>query len=79
MVPEDTALFGKLRDLRRELAEEQHVPPFVIFSDKALHAMCEALPTDDDSFLAVKGVGQSKLDRYGEAFMAVIRDNQDMD
>ncbi len=41
--------------------------------------MCEALPTDDDSFLAVKGVGQSKLDRYGEAFMAVIRENQDMD
>ncbi|MCT3575286.1 DNA helicase RecQ [Levilactobacillus brevis] len=79
LVPEDTALFGKLRDLRRELAEEQHVPPFVIFSDKALHAMCEALPTDDDSFLAVKGVGQSKLDRYGEAFMAVIRENQDMD
>lgn len=79
LVPEDTALFGKLRDLRRELAEEQHVPPFVIFSDKALHAMCEALPTDDESFLAVKGVGQSKLDRYGEAFMAVIRENQDMD
>lgn len=76
LAPEDDALFGKLRELRRNLAEEQHVPPFVIFSDKALHAMCEVLPTTEAAFLTVKGVGESKLEKYGDAFMAVIRENQ---
>ncbi|MFD1454860.1 DNA helicase RecQ [Levilactobacillus lanxiensis] len=74
LAPEDDELFGQLRALRRELAEAIGKPPFVIFSDKTLHAICEALPTDDQSFLDVKGVGQSKLDKYGEEFMAIIRE-----
>jgi len=76
LVPENDELFGKLRELRRSLAEEQHVPPFVIFSDKSLHGMCEVLPTSDEEFLSVKGVGQSKLEKYGETFMEVIRENK---
>jgi len=76
LAPVDDELFGKLRELRRRLAEEQHVPPFVIFSDRSLHAMCEVLPQDEAAFLTVKGVGQSKLEKYGEAFMAIIREDQ---
>ena len=76
LAPVDDALFGKLRELRRQLAEEQHVPPFVIFSDRSLHDMCDVLPQSAAAFLEVKGVGQSKLAKYGEAFMAIIRDDQ---
>ncbi|WP_341780085.1 DNA helicase RecQ [Levilactobacillus sp. HBUAS70063] len=76
LAPVDDELFGKLRDLRRQLAEEQHVPPFVIFSDRSLHDMCDLLPQDETTFLEVKGVGQSKLAKYGEAFMTVIREDQ---
>ncbi|WP_143461716.1 DNA helicase RecQ [Levilactobacillus enshiensis] len=76
LVPENDELFGKLRELRRSLAEEQHVPPFVIFSDKSLHGMCEVLPTNEAEFLSVKGVGQSKLEKYGATFMTVIRENK---
>ncbi|MFD1548897.1 DNA helicase RecQ [Levilactobacillus fuyuanensis] len=76
LAPVDDELFGKLRELRHQLAEDQHVPPFVIFSDRSLHGMCEVLPQDDEAFLSVKGVGQSKLEKYGEAFMAIIREDQ---
>ncbi len=50
------------------------MPPFVIFSDKALHEMSAQRPATDSEFLAVKSVGQNKLQKYGEQFMAVIRD-----
>lgn len=76
LAPVDDELFGKLRELRHQLAENQHVPPFVIFSDRSLHGMCEVLPQDDEAFLSVKGVGQSKLEKYGEAFMTIIREDQ---
>lgn len=76
LAPVDDELFGKLRELRHQLAEDQHVPPFVIFSDRSLHGMCEVLPQDDEAFLSVKGVGQSKLEKYGETFMAIIREDQ---
>ncbi|AVK62081.1 DNA helicase RecQ [Lactobacillus sp. CBA3605] len=71
--PENDALFEQLRTLRRNLAEAQHVPPFVIFSDKTLHSMGEIMPETDAAFLDVKGVGASKLEKYGETFMATIR------
>lgn len=73
-LPENDDLFEKLRALRMALATEQAVPPFVIFSDKALHEMSAQRPATDSEFLAVKGVGQNKLQKYGEQFMAVIRD-----
>lgn len=71
--PENSALFEQLRTLRRNLAETQQVPPFVIFSDKTLHSMCDVMPETDAAFLTVRGVGQSKLEKYGETFMATIR------
>ncbi|MFC6314799.1 DNA helicase RecQ [Lapidilactobacillus achengensis] len=71
-LPVNDALFQKLRALRLSLATEQGVPPFVIFSDKTLRDMVRLQPQTDADFLAVKGVGQSKLDKYGQLFMAEI-------
>ena len=69
----DTALFGRLRTLRRELAEAADLPPFVIFSDRSLAEMAACFPQTPASFLAIHGVGQRKLAQYGEPFLAAIR------
>lgn len=68
----DNELFERLRELRLEIARDQNTAPFIIFSDKALKDMCEKLPTTDEEFLNVKGVGQSKLENYGPEFMEAI-------
>ncbi|OEF97197.1 ATP-dependent DNA helicase RecQ [Desulfuribacillus alkaliarsenatis] len=70
------ALFQKLRDLRYQLAQQQNVPAFVVFTDATLVDMCQKLPTNDSEFLDVSGVGDKKLEAYGQAFMEVIRDYQ---
>jgi ATP-dependent DNA helicase RecQ len=74
-LPQNDELFEALRALRREFAEKQGVPPFVIFSDKTLRDMCVVMPTTLNDMLDVKGIGQSKLERYGEAFLAVLQEN----
>jgi ATP-dependent DNA helicase RecQ len=68
----DVALWEALRDRRRELAEEQGVPPYVVFADRTLQAMCAQLPRDLASFATLPGVGERKLDKYGAEFLAVI-------
>lgn len=73
--PVDQALFEKLRTLRKQLADEKGVPPYVVFGDKALVQMSQAKPTDDDAFLAISGVGQKKLEQFGPVFMGVIREH----
>tara|TARA_B100001059_G_scaffold43554_1_gene35705 strand:- start:201930 stop:203726 length:1797 start_codon:yes stop_codon:yes gene_type:complete len=70
----DRALFARLRTLRKQLAERDDVPPFVVFSDATLIDMCQRLPTDNSSMLAVSGVGNTKLSRYGSEFIAEIGD-----
>ena len=69
----DVDLFEKLRRLRKELADEQGVPPFVVFGDLALRQMALYLPQSEENFSRVSGVGQEKLKRYGEIFTAVIQ------
>ena len=69
----DEGLFDELRALRRRLADEQSVPAFVVFSDATLKAMAAARPADRQAMLRVSGVGPAKLERYGEAFLAVVR------
>lgn len=69
-------LFEKLRDLRKSLADEAGVPPYVIFSDKSLKDMCARKPIDEESFLEVHGVGENKLAKYGEPFLEAIREFQ---
>ena len=66
---EGEALFQSLRGLRKSLADRQGVPAYIVFSDKTLRAMAEALPATPDELLAVSGVGPLKLERYGEAFL----------
>ncbi len=68
----DVALWEALREQRRLLAEEQGVPPYVIFHDRTLQEMCTAVPQNLTQFGRLTGVGERKLNKYGEAFLAVI-------
>ena len=72
----DGALFRELRALRKEIADEQQVPPFVVFADATLAEMAAQMPKDKWELLKVTGVGQHKLARYGDAFLRVIREHQ---
>jgi ATP-dependent DNA helicase RecQ len=69
----DAELFEALRVARLAIAKELAVPPYVVFPDTTLVAFATARPTSRDSLLGISGVGQSKLERYGGAFLAVIR------
>ncbi|CAN5764553.1 hypothetical protein BH23GEM10_BH23GEM10_04280 [soil metagenome] len=68
----DVELFEKLRALRKQLADENGVPAYIVFNDATLKAMAELKPTSDDALLAVPGVGPAKLERYGAAFIDLI-------
>jgi ATP-dependent DNA helicase RecQ len=68
-----TILFEQLRDLRKKLAVAQQVPPFVVFSDKTLHEMARQFPTTEDQMLQISGVGDTKLERYGQPFTKIIK------
>ena len=74
-LPDDinVGLWEALRDCRRELAEEQGVPPYVIFHDSTLVEMCSVVPKTLEDFSKLSGVGERKLMKYGEAFLAAIR------
>lgn len=72
LAPEERALFERLRALRRELAEERGVPPYVVFSDATLRELAKARPASRAQMLEVKGVGQAKLDAFGDAFLAAL-------
>jgi ATP-dependent DNA helicase RecQ len=69
---DDLRLFENLRELRKQLAQESGVPPYVIFGDAALVEMSRERPRNEDEFLGVNGVGQVKLERHGSAFLKVI-------
>jgi len=71
--PADMQLWEALRECRQNLAIAHNVPPYVIFHDSTLRQMLSERPTDADAFLQLGGVGQAKLERYGEAFLATIR------
>ena len=71
--PEGLVLFEALRALRRTLADERGVPPYVIFSDASLREMARLKPTTESAFLAVKGVGEWKSRVFGERFLELIR------
>ena len=69
---EDQELFDALRDCRKRLADEHDVPPYVIFHDATLQQMAADKPRTDSGLIAISGVGQTKLERYGAAFLSVI-------
>ena len=72
-VEPDPDLFERLKELRRGLAARRHVPAYVVFNDATLLEMAALKPSTADELLQVNGVGQAKLQRYGEAFLDVIR------
>lgn len=66
------ALFEKLRSVRTELAAEKSVPPYIICSDKTLKDMCAKLPRDKEQLADVYGMGEQKIQNYGEAFVTAV-------
>ena len=69
----DTDLFEALRELRRTIASEQKIPPYMVFSDKTLVHMSTMKPSNDEEMLEVNGVGEHKLQKYGERFLNEIQ------
>ena len=74
LTSQGSELFELLRKLRTEIASEEGVPPYIIFSDKTLIDMCVKLPENEEQFLDVSGVGAHKLEKYGDRFLRVIRE-----
>ena len=70
---DEKKLFDELRQLRLTIAREEHLPPYIVFSDKTLVDMCVKKPVDKVSMLSCNGVGENKYSRYGERFIEVIR------
>lgn len=71
----DKKLFAKLRKLRKSIADEDNIPPFVVFNDATLIEMAEHCPTTSAELLLINGVGERKLERFGDSFMVLIRDH----
>ena len=69
---QEESLFQRLRELRLDIAREIGKPPYIVFSDKSLRDMARLKPLTDAQFLAVNGVGESKLQQYGQRFMQAI-------
>ena len=74
MAEADMPLFERLRELRAQTAREEKVPPYIVFSDKTLAHMCVLKPEDREKMLSVSGVGEFKYEKYGERFLACIRE-----
>ena len=72
--PADARLFDRLRSLRKALADERGVPAYVVFHDTTLREMAERRPRDRGQMLEVAGVGPVKFERYGAAFLDVLKD-----
>ncbi|TMW70717.1 DNA helicase RecQ [Alteribacter natronophilus] len=71
-VAETDPLFAELRELRRELAREHSIAPYMVFSDRTLKELCRVMPRDEQAMLTVKGVGEQKIEKYGTAFLERI-------
>ncbi len=70
----DEALFEKLRILRKEIASTHNLPPYIIFSDKTLREICRYLPESLQGMRRISGIGDQKLEQYGESFILVVRE-----
>lgn len=73
--PASDGLFDQLRALRKDIAREENIPPYLIFSDKTLRGMCELRPKTEEGLANVSGVGEKKLAKYGARFLACLREN----
>ncbi|WP_455815594.1 ATP-dependent DNA helicase RecQ [Pseudomonas graminis] len=75
----DRKLFAKLRKLRKSIADEANLPPYVVFNDATLIEMAEQMPLTASEMLSVNGVGHKKLERFGRPFMVMIKEHVDGD
>jgi DNA helicase-2/ATP-dependent DNA helicase PcrA len=71
-VPYDESLFESLKQWRKQRADAESVPAFVVFSDATLEALAEVRPTDRKGLLRVNGIGAAKLERYADDVLAVL-------
>ncbi len=76
-IGDDAELFEQLRALRRELAAERGVPPYIVCSDRTLRGLCRQRPATHDELLAVSGIGERKAQEFGEAFLKAIASFED--
>ncbi len=72
----DYSLFEKLRKLRMELAKAEHIPPYIVFSDKSLKEMAAKKPKTKEAFLEINGVGENKCQKYGKRFLETIAEKE---
>ncbi len=72
----DVGLWEALRECRRQLAEDQGIPPYIIFHDRTLQLICEQRPKNVTEFAAISGVGDRKRDKYAEAFLRVVNNSE---
>ena len=70
---EDNELFEELRVVRKQIASDEGIPPYIVFADSTLREMSEKCPVDKQAMLAIKGIAQTKYDRYGAQFLEVIQ------
>lgn len=71
----DKDLFARLRFLRKQIADKENVPPYVVFNDATLQEMAEFLPITEEEMLSINGVGERKLERFGPAFLQLIQEH----
>ncbi len=76
LAEDDLRLFETLREIRKQLAQDQGVPPYVIFGDASLLEMCRERPSNEEEFLEITGVGQVKLERHGATFLEAIASDE---
>lgn len=72
----DKDLFARLRFLRKQIADKENIPPYIVFNDATLQEMAEFLPASKIEMLEINGVGERKFERFGQAFMALIKEHQ---
>ena len=75
--PDEFALYSKLRNLRKELAAKDGVPPFVVFTDEQLASIIKQNPTDLGKLSAIQGIGQTKAEKYGNAVLKAIQEQNE--
>ena len=73
----DRALFSKLRSLRKEIARLEDIAPFIVFNDATLAELARVKPVTSRQMLNISGIGDTKLARYGEPFLSLIKQHQD--
>lgn len=74
-IPYSTGLFNHLREIRKQTADLQNVPPYVIFADRTLRQLAAYQPSDNNELLCISGVGQNKAEKYGDLFLSAITEH----